>query len=115
MKRLLPTPGNPEKKTRRRARAMEASAASKSLRLVTTMSWVTKDLAGHEDAEGIVDVVEPRGSEQLLYVRPGTDGGRELRVIAPPDVAIAPEQAVGLRLDPARLHRFDASTGRRVN
>ena len=71
--------------------------------------------SGTGELEGIVDVVEPRGSEQLLYVRPGTDGGRELRVIAPPDVAIAPEQAVGLRLDPARLHRFDASTGRRVN
>ena len=71
--------------------------------------------SGTGELEGVVDVVEPRGSEQLLYIRTGTDGGRELRVIAPPDLAIAPEQAVGLRLDPARLHRFDASTGRRVN
>ena len=71
--------------------------------------------AGSGELGGIVDVVEPRGREQLLYVRTGEDGGRELRVIAPPDLSIAPEQAVGLRLDPARLHRFDPATGRRVN
>jgi len=70
---------------------------------------------GAGDYQGVVDVVEPRGSEQLLYVRTGAvDAGRELRVIAPPDLAIAPEQGVGLRLDPARLHRFDPSTGRRL-
>lgn len=64
------------------------------------------------ELEGIVDVVEPRGSEQLLYVH--ADGGRELRVIAPPDLTVTPEQPVGLRLDPARVHRFDPSTGRRL-
>lgn len=64
---------------------------------------------------GIVDVVEPRGSEQLLYVRTdAVDPGRELRVIAPPDLTVVPEQAVGLRLDPTHLHRFDPSTGRRL-
>src|SRR4051795_13571483 len=64
------------------------------------------------ELEGIVDVVEPRGSEQLLYVH--ADGGRELRVIAPPDLTVTPEQPVGLRLDPARVHRFDPSTWRRL-
>ena len=40
---------------------------------------------GAGDYQGIVDVVEPRGSEQLLYVRTGAvDAGRELRVIARP-------------------------------
>ena len=63
------------------------------------------------ELEGIVDVVEPRGSEQLLYVHAG---GRELRVIAPPDLTVRPEQPVGLRLDPARVHRFDPGTGRRL-
>jgi ABC-type sugar transport system ATPase subunit len=70
---------------------------------------------GAGDYQGIVDVVEPRGSEQLLYVRTGAaDGGKDLRVIAPPDLSIEPEQAVGLRLDPARLHRFDPATGVRL-
>jgi len=54
-------------------------------------------------------------SEQLLYVRTGAvDAGRELRVIAPPDLTVAPEQPVGLRHDPASLHRFDPGTGRRL-
>ncbi len=70
---------------------------------------------GAGEYQGVVDVVEPRGSEQLLYVRTGAvDAGRELRVIAPPDLSVTPEQAVGLRLDPARLHRFDPGTGRRL-
>jgi ABC-type sugar transport system ATPase subunit len=65
--------------------------------------------------EGTVDVVEPRGSELLLYVRV-QDGGeaREVRVITPPDLTVAPDQAVGLRTDPARVHRFDGATGRRI-
>lgn len=70
---------------------------------------------GSGDLEGVVDVVEPRGSELLLYVRSaGPPTGRELRVIAPPDLTVAPEQPLGLRLDPARLHRFDPTSGRRL-
>jgi len=70
---------------------------------------------GQGELEGVVDVVEPRGSELLLYVRAaGPLAGRELRVIAPPDLVVAPEQAVGLRLDPARTHRFDPANGRRL-
>jgi multiple sugar transport system ATP-binding protein len=71
---------------------------------------------GTGELEGMVDVVEPRGSELLLYVRAGGAlTGRDLRVIAPPDLAVSPEQPVGLRLDPARVHRFDPSTGRRLD
>jgi ABC-type sugar transport system ATPase subunit len=70
---------------------------------------------GSGDLEGVVDVVEPRGSELLLYVRSAAPAtGRELRVIAPPDLTVAPEQPLGLRLDPARLHRFDPTSGRRL-
>jgi ABC-type sugar transport system ATPase subunit len=70
---------------------------------------------GGGELEGVVDVVEPRGSELLLYVRAaGALAGRELRVIAPPDLAVAPEQPIGLRVDPARIHRFDPATGRRL-
>jgi ABC-type sugar transport system ATPase subunit len=70
---------------------------------------------GAGELEGVIDVVEPRGSELLLYVRgAGALAGRELRVIAPPDLAAAPEQPVGLRLDPSRVHRFDPASGRRL-
>jgi ABC-type sugar transport system ATPase subunit len=71
--------------------------------------------AGAGDADALVDVVEPRGSELLLYLRLGASGeGPELRAITPPDLAVAPDQVVGLRLDRARLHLFDMDTGRRV-
>jgi ABC-type sugar transport system ATPase subunit len=61
-----------------------------------------------------VDVVEPRGSELLVYLRLGADGaGPELRVIAPPEPAIAAEQVVGVAFDRSRLHWFNAA-GMRV-
>ena len=73
-------------------------------------------LAARKDAVVMKALVENYyGKDRWQVVRTGEDGGRELRVIAPPDLTIAPEQAVGLRLDPARLHRFDPATGRRVN
>jgi ABC-type sugar transport system ATPase subunit len=71
--------------------------------------------AGSGDLDALVDVVEPRGSELLLYVRLGAAGdGPEVRVITPPDLEVAPDEVVGLRFDRARLHFFDAGTGRRV-
>ena len=69
--------------------------------------------AGTLDA--LVDVVEPRGSELLVYLRVGTDGsGPELRAITPPETVVEAEKVVGVRLDPARLHWFEAETGRRI-
>jgi multiple sugar transport system ATP-binding protein len=65
--------------------------------------------------DALVDVVEPRGSELLVYLRLGADGsGPELRAITPPETAVEAEKVVGVRLDPSRLHWFDAQTGRRV-
>jgi multiple sugar transport system ATP-binding protein len=70
---------------------------------------------GSGDLAAWVDVVEPLGSELIVYLRLGTDrSGPELRVVAPPEPPIAPDSAVGVRLDPTRLHWFDATTGRRV-
>jgi multiple sugar transport system ATP-binding protein len=67
------------------------------------------------DLEGWVDVVEPRGSELLIYLRLGvTGGGPELRVVAPPEPAIETEQVVGVKFDQARLHWFEGESGRRV-
>ncbi len=67
------------------------------------------------DRDAVVDVVEPRGSELLLYLRLGSKGeGPEIRVVTPPDLDVAPDRVVGLRFDRARLHFFDSDTGRRV-
>jgi multiple sugar transport system ATP-binding protein len=71
---------------------------------------------GAGDADARADVVEPRGSELLIYLRLGDDGaGGELRVVAPPEQPIAVDTAVGVRLDRDRLHWFDEPTGRRLD
>ena len=71
--------------------------------------------AGAGDTDALVDVVEPRGSELLLYLRLGGTGkGPEIRAITPPDLQVAPDQVVGLRFDRARLHFFDQGSGRRL-
>jgi multiple sugar transport system ATP-binding protein len=65
------------------------------------------------DVDAWVDVVEPRGSELLVYLRLGAQGdGPELRVVAPPEPAIEEERVVGVRFDRARLHWFEESGGR---
>ena len=76
---------------------------------------ITVVAPGAGDSDALVDVVEPRGSELLLYLRLGVGGGGpEIRVITPPDLDVAPDRVVGLRFDRARLHLFDRETGRRV-
>ena len=71
---------------------------------------------GSADLDALVDVVEPRGSELLVYLRLGPTGdGPEIRVITPPDLEIAPDQVVGLRFDRGRLHFFDRESGRRAD
>ena len=71
---------------------------------------------GAGDLDAWVDVVEPRGSELLVYLRWGTDAGdAELRVVAPPELAIEPERFVGVSFDRAKLHWFDSESGRRVS
>jgi len=70
---------------------------------------------GAGDTDAWVDVVEPRGSELLVYLRMGAKGdGAELRVVAPPEPAIEEERVVGVRFDRARLHWFDEVSRRRV-
>ena len=60
-------------------------------------------------------VVEPRGSELLVYLLLGAEGnGPELRVVAAPETAVEAERVVGVRFDRERLHWFDEETGRRV-
>jgi ABC-type sugar transport system ATPase subunit len=72
--------------------------------------------AGQGDLDATVDVVEPLGSELIVYLRLDADGeGRMVRGIAPPDLGIEPDTKVGLTLDPSRLHWFSADTGLRVS
>jgi multiple sugar transport system ATP-binding protein len=63
---------------------------------------------GSGDFDAWVDVVEPRGSELLVYLRMGPDrSGPELRVVTPPEPPIEAERMVGVVLDRERLHWFE--------
>lgn len=65
--------------------------------------------SGTGDFDAWVDVVEPRGSELLIYLRLGQDrSGQELRVVAPPELSIEAERVVGVVLDRERLHWFES-------
>jgi multiple sugar transport system ATP-binding protein len=76
---------------------------------------LTLVVQGAGDLDALVDVVEPRGSELLIYLRAGSDGsGPEIRVVAPPETAVEAERVVGVQFDRERLHWFDEETGRRV-
>ncbi len=71
---------------------------------------------GAGDTDAWVDVVEPRGSELLVYLRLGAKGdGPELRVVAPPEPAVEEERVVGVKFDRARLHWFNADNGQRAD
>ncbi len=71
---------------------------------------------GTGDFEAWVDVVEPLGSELVVYLRLGADrAGPELRAVTPPEPSIEPETLVGVRLEPTRLHRFERESGRRID
>jgi multiple sugar transport system ATP-binding protein len=72
--------------------------------------------SGKGDLDALVDVVEPRGSELLVYLRLGPRGdGAEVKVIAPPETAIEAGKVVGLRFDRERLHWFDQASGNRLS
>ena len=71
---------------------------------------------GTGDTDARVDVAEPRGSELLLHLRLGADGGgAEVRVVAPPEPSVPVDAVVGLRCDRQRLHWFDSRSGRRLD
>jgi multiple sugar transport system ATP-binding protein len=83
----------------------------------TTLGIRPHDIAlvpqGQGDLDARVDVVEPRGSELLVYLRLPDGSDDELRVIAPPEPMIPADASVGVRFDRERLHWFDAA-GRRL-
>jgi multiple sugar transport system ATP-binding protein len=70
---------------------------------------------GAGDLDALVDVVESRGSELLVYLRLGPGGGgAELRVVAPPEPMIDAESTVGVKFDRGRLHWFGGESGQRI-
>jgi len=69
--------------------------------------------SGQGDVDARVDVVEPRGSEMLIYLELPRGGG-ELRVVAPPEQVVTPDTTVGALFDRERWHWFDAA-GRRIS
>jgi multiple sugar transport system ATP-binding protein len=56
-------------------------------------------------------LVEPIGPETWVTVE---RAGTRLVARCPPQLELAPGAAVTLTFDPARLHRFDGATGRRI-
>ncbi len=75
---------------------------------------VTLVAPGQGVLDAHVDVVEPRGSELLIHLRPAGGAVDDLRVVAPPEPMVDPDTVTGVRFDPERLHWFDATTGRRM-
>jgi len=70
---------------------------------------------GAGDLDAWVDVVEPLGSELLVYLKLGANrDGPLVRVVAPPEPVIEEEHSVGLVFDRARLHWFERETGSRL-
>ena len=68
------------------------------------------------DIDALVDVVEPRGSELLVYLRLGPRGdGPEVKVVAPPETSVEAELVVGVKFDRERLHWFDRDSGERLS
>ncbi|MGE5232086.1 MAG: ABC transporter ATP-binding protein, partial [Deltaproteobacteria bacterium] len=69
---------------------------------------------GAGDADGEVDLVEPRGGDLVVHVRIGGEPGpATLRALAPADRGSV-GGTVGVRLDRGALHWFDAGSGRRL-
>ncbi len=70
-------------------------------------------LAGQGPAlSGIVQVVEPLGSDTLIHF---SCGGATLTARVPPQTRPAPGETLTIGVDPARLHLFDAATERALN
>jgi multiple sugar transport system ATP-binding protein len=55
----------------------------------------------------VVEVVEPTGASMLLTV---LLGDQRLKVSAPPDLQVSPDETVRLRIDPAAVRLFDPET-----
>ncbi|MBV8367543.1 MAG: sn-glycerol-3-phosphate ABC transporter ATP-binding protein UgpC [Candidatus Eremiobacteraeota bacterium] len=77
-----------------------------------TLGVRPEDVVLHANGAGaisaVVDVVEPLGSEQVLYF---TAVGAQLTARAPAHATIAAGDMIPLGINPDRMHLFDATTG----
>ena len=64
---------------------------------------------GGLELRGVVEVVEPLGSDTLVFM---AGPGGEVVARLPPQFAPRPGEPLTLSADPARLHLFDAASGR---
>jgi multiple sugar transport system ATP-binding protein len=67
---------------------------------------------GEGRPRGEVAVVEPMGSEQIVYVT--LSGGDRLVAIAPPEEMIKPGDIISVRVRPEGVHIFDSESGARL-
>jgi multiple sugar transport system ATP-binding protein len=106
-----------------------ADGASAAVRLADGTSWtlpsrpgapgriklglrpetLAPEMAGGAPLRGVVEVVEPLGSDTLVFM---AGPGGEVVARLPPQFAPRPGETLTLSVDPARLHLFDAATGR---
>jgi multiple sugar transport system ATP-binding protein len=92
--------------------AANPSAAGIAAAPAVTLGVRPEDLSLHAGEAGaipaIVDVVEPLGSEQVLYF---TCDEERLTARAPSNAAITAGETIALGINPDRMHLFDATTG----
>lgn len=68
--------------------------------------------ASENGPRGVVTLVEPLGSEQLVYV--SVPGGADLVAAIGADQAPRVDDTVGLRVEPQAVHLFDPDNGGRL-
>ncbi len=69
---------------------------------------VTLHADGAESMPAVVDVVEPLGPEQVLYL---TGGGAQITARAPAEATVASGDAIRLSINAKRMHLFDGVSG----
>ncbi len=94
-----------------RTAALRAHGSRRVVLGVRPENLALGDVVG-QSFDGRVEVVEPLGAETVLQVAAAGTTVTVSRV--PPDIPIRPGAAVGLAVEPDRLHLFDAGTGRAI-
>jgi multiple sugar transport system ATP-binding protein len=71
---------------------------------------------GEGDAVARVDVIQPLGSEMLIYLRlTGKTGETQAAMMIPSETKVGVDEEVRIRFQRDHLHLFDSGDGRRLN
>jgi len=84
------------------------SSAARDAVLGVRPEDVTLHAPGAESLAAVVDVVEPLGSEQVLYL---TSGGASITARASAEATVASGDAINLGINAKRMHLFDGASG----